>query len=245
MFTHHRRDACVLSDLSLCIHALLQYSHIRNYSPNESPRYQCHSCRNLFSPRKSPCSRHVVRSLSPSLNWILLSSPSLLPAEWGLVLQTLSQQRISIDSSEEDNRSNEAAVIPTAEMHRTLYSHTVACRQWTCLSIVVLLEWFTASRSAAHHTVCAAAQCCVYGDITHASCFIRACDEGSTSPCGSWLNQCSSQASAQHHRHHDPMVSHPATSCLSLRIMAECTMHTSCMFSYRMQLADIFPAYIF
>lgn len=167
MFPHHRRDACVLSDLSLCIHALLQYSHIRNYSPNESPRYQCHSCRNLFSPRKSPCSRHVVRSLSPSLNWILLSSPSLLPAEWGLVLQTLSQQRISIDSSEEDNRSNEGCcyshsrnaqnlVFPHSSMQtmnmplhcrpvRMIHCESICCTPYRlCCSSVLCLWW--------HHT---------------------------------------------------------------------------------------------
>lgn len=53
----------------------------------------------FFSPCKSPSS-HAVRPLLPSLNWILFSSPSLSAAEWGLVLGTLSQQRISIDNSE-------------------------------------------------------------------------------------------------------------------------------------------------
>lgn len=75
----------------------------------------------------------------------------------------------------------------------------------------------------------------------HTSCYKRACDGGSTSLCGSWLKRCRSQASVQHHRHHDLMVSHPACSCSSLPSVAECTMHTSCMFSYRTLLTGIFP----
>lgn len=133
-----------------------------------------------------------------------------------------------------------AAVIPTAGIYRTvqhLWPVFPHCTLQTMnLSIVSLLGWFT---------TCAAAQCHAYGDITHASCYIRGCDGGSTSLCGSWLNRCSSQASVQHHRHHDPMVSHPATSCLSLTSVAECTMHTSCMFSYRTQWTGIFPASFF
>ncbi len=156
-----------------------------------------------------------------------------------LPLHTLQQQRISIDSSEEDNSITEGLLIfPQQECKEW---HTGSCldsltglrRQWTCLSIVGLLGWFT----AAHQAACAAAQCHVCGDITDASFYTRGCDGGSTSLCGSWLNRCSKQDCAQHHRHHVSMAFHPVTSCLTN--VAECTIHTSCMFSYRTQLTGI------
>lgn len=175
------------------------------------PFHQCHRCVHLCLTVPLPVLLWDYHH--PSLNWILLSPPSLSATKCGVV-HALSQQRISIAQHRTTAVSKAAA-----GMHRTAATLYHAGSDHAYL-LSHLFRWFTTGP----FTACAAARCLVSIKITHALLHIRECDGGSTSPCASWLNRCSSPGIwAASQSHGTPILLFPARSLTSV---TESTTHT-------------------